>query len=66
MIVSSGPGKAHAHTPLEPSPPIEDRRALIAELRAIHAHLEARLPAMALVKLGNLIRRIDAESQEQP
>ncbi|MES2367367.1 MAG: hypothetical protein V4563_15935 [Pseudomonadota bacterium] len=49
----------------QPSPAIEDPRALIAELRVIQAHLEANLRAMALVKLTNLIRRIDRES-EQP
>ncbi len=47
--------------------PIEDRRAIIAELRKIKDQLEAKLPAMALVRVTNLLRRIDAESnQEQP
>ena len=43
----------------------QDRRALIAELRAIKNQLEANLRALALVRLTNLLRRIDQES-EQP
>ncbi len=45
--------------------PIGDRRALIAELRKIKDQLEAKLPAMALVRVTNLLRRIDAESQSE-
>lgn len=45
--------------------PIEDRRALIAELRHVKNLLEAKLPALALVRLTNLLRRLDAESQTE-
>ena len=44
----------------------EDRRAIIAELRAIKNQLEANLRALALVRLTNLLRRLDAESQQGP
>ncbi len=58
----TSPGSASGGL-FQPSPAIEDRRALIAELRKIKDQLEAKLPAMALVRVTNLIRRIDRESE---
>ncbi len=49
-----------------PEQPIEDRRALIAELRQIKNQLEAGLRALALVRLTNLLRRLDESPQEGP
>ncbi len=40
-----------------------DMRAIVGELRGIQAALEANLRALALVRLTNLLRRIDRESE---
>jgi len=50
---------------VDSSQPLE-MRAIVSELRGIQAALEANLRAIALVRVSNLLRRLDESPHEGP